>query len=207
MKRQYNRERVIKPVDNPLESGIIKESNTKPITKITDNAIDRVPKVEISGYSDEQNDYIQHQHKELLKFARDKNDSKEVAFVFDRDFITKAVEKGTSDYLEFDSKETLSMLSNHSDLFVMHNHPSNSSFSDRDIRFFLENHNVSRLSIVKNNGNIEVVTKTMNYDIIRTKTILARNFKRHVKSGTHAEINKAIATFLKESEGLIDWIR
>lgn len=63
-------------------SGIIKEENKKPITPITDKAIERVPKVDIAGYSEEQRVEIQKQHKELLKFSKEQNDNKEVAFVF-----------------------------------------------------------------------------------------------------------------------------
>ena len=69
-------------VDKSGESGIIKEKSDKPITEIVDSAIERVPLVRISGYSDEQCATIQQQHRELLKFARDNNDSNEVAFVF-----------------------------------------------------------------------------------------------------------------------------
>ena len=39
-----------KTVAKSTESGIIKEENSKPITKITDSAISRVPKVNIDGY-------------------------------------------------------------------------------------------------------------------------------------------------------------
>lgn len=40
-------------------NGIIKEENKKPITPITDKAIERVPKVDIDGYSEEQRFEIQ----------------------------------------------------------------------------------------------------------------------------------------------------
>lgn len=41
-----------------------------------------MPKVDIAGYSEEQRVEIQKQHKELLKFSKEQNDNKEVAFVF-----------------------------------------------------------------------------------------------------------------------------
>ena len=41
--------------------GIIREQSKKPITKITDSAINRVPKADIPTYTDEQNSFIQKQ--------------------------------------------------------------------------------------------------------------------------------------------------
>ena len=75
-----------KKVDKSEKGGIIRENNnTKPITEITDKAIESVPKVNIYGYTDEQCAMIQKQHKELLEYARDNNSGNEVAFVFDGD--------------------------------------------------------------------------------------------------------------------------
>lgn len=51
--------------------------------KITDSAVERVPKVDINGYTEEQCSEIQRQHKKLLQYSRNNNDNKEVAFVFD----------------------------------------------------------------------------------------------------------------------------
>ena len=187
-------------------SGKIAEKS-KPPTVITQKAIDRVPNVEIPNFTDEQNRYIQAQHKELLQFARDENDNKEVAFIFNRDFSSKAVEKGVSDSLTFSSKESYNLLNNQSNLFVMHNHPGNSSFSNRDIKFVIQNENILSLSIVKNNGDVEILTKSSNYDSIKAKNILARNYKKYVKTNTAAEMDKAIQSFLKESGGILNWIK
>ena len=121
MKRQYNRERVIKPVDNPPQSGIIKESNIKPITKITDSAIDRVPKVEIGGYSDERNDSIK------------------------------------------------------------------------------------TITIVKNSGNLETLTKIGEFSKLSLLRELKRLEKNSVKVGSDNEVNKAIEVFLVRNKELIIW--
>ena len=42
----------------------IKEQSKKPITEITDKAIENVPKIKIDGYTDEQCEFIQQHHKE-----------------------------------------------------------------------------------------------------------------------------------------------
>ena len=64
------------------------EKQQKPITYITDEAIESVPNISIKGYSKEQCDYIQNQHKELLRYSLD-NDNNEVAFVFDGELNNK----------------------------------------------------------------------------------------------------------------------
>lgn len=55
----------------------------------------KVPNVSISGYTDEQCTFIQQQHKELLKYSRDNNSNKEVAFVFNGDLKNKKEFKAT----------------------------------------------------------------------------------------------------------------
>ena len=191
------------PLTNGGNGGIIKELNGKPITKITDKAIERVPKVDISGYTDEQCGYIQQQHKELLKYARDKNDSNEVAFVFRKDLNDRGEYLGTDDSIDLGTV----LIGKGSDIFVMHNHPRNSSYSNRDIRFLLNNDNVKALSIAKNNGNIEVLSKTEKFNATAAKTALKRAIKKHVKNNTYAEIDKAIAEFLKKYEEVLRWTK
>lgn len=90
-----------KSVEKSAESGIIKEKSSKSITKITDSAISRVPKVNIDGYSYEQCAEIQKQHKQLLEYSRDNNDNKEVAFVFRKDLSDRTKFLGEDDKLDF----------------------------------------------------------------------------------------------------------
>lgn len=190
-----------KNVDNSGESGIIEESNKKAITPITDTSIERVPNVKISGYTDEQCSIIQQQHKELLRYSRDSNESKEVAFVFDSELNNRKEFKGSDDKLDFGS--TLYG----KELFVMHNHPRNSSYSDRDIQFIIGNDNIKTLSVIKNSGNIETLTKSDIYDKGRALVELKRCYKKYVKNGTDEEINKAVNSFLKNNKGLFEWIK
>lgn len=190
-----------KTVDKSAESGIIKENNKKPVTKITDKAVESVPNVKIQGYTDEQCEFIQNQHKELLRYSRDNNENKEVAFVFDNSFAKRKEFLGDDDRLDFGNE----LYGN--ELFVMHNHPRNSSYSDRDIRFIVGNDNVKSLSIIKNNGNVEVLTKTNIYDKDKAFVELKRCYKKYVRKGTDEEIDKAVMTFVKNNKGLLEWIK
>ncbi len=190
-----------KLLDKSVGSGIIKESSKKSIMPITDNSIEKVPKVKIKGYSDEQCEAIQNQHKELLKYSRDNNENKEVAFVFDNELKNRKEFKGSDDRLDFGGALY------GKDLFVMHNHPRNSSYSDYDIQFFTTNDNVKSLSIIKNNGNVEIISKTASFTLKEMKTVYKRAFKKYVKQGTNEEIDKAIEYMLKKNGGILEWIK
>lgn len=190
---------------NPLtfgrRGGIIKENNQKTITEITDKAVEKVPNVKIHGYTDEQCRFIQEQHKDLLRYSHDNNENKEVAFVFDNSLTNRKEFLGEDDRLDFGNE----LYGN--ELFVMHNHPRNSSYSDRDIRFIVDNDNIKSLSIIKNNGNVEVLTKTNIYDKNKALVELKRCYKKYVRKGTDEEIDKAIMAFVKNNKGLLEWIK
>lgn len=185
------------------ESGIIKEKSKKPITPITDKAISRIPKVDIEGYTEEQCLEIQKQHKELLKFSKEQNENKEVAFVLKNDvskMITEPI-KGTDEKIDFGSALQ------GKDLFVMHNHPRNSSYSLNDIIEFIKNDSIKTFTIVKNDGNIEVLTKLKGYDRLSLLTELQRMGKKRIKTGSDSEYRKVIDKFLSKHQegGLFEW--
>lgn len=179
----------------------ISEKSSKPITPITDKSIEKVPNVTIRGYSAAQCDTIRSEHRELLKYSRDNNNGNEVAFVLKNGLTDRKVFTGTDDSLNFGS----SLFG--SDLFVMHNHPRNSSYSDTDIAFFLSNDTVKSLSIVKNNGKVEVLTKSEKYDKMQLMNSFKRCYKKHVKTYSDSEINKAVSAFLSQNEEMIEWIQ
>lgn len=185
------------------KSGIIKEKSKKPIAPITDKAISRIPKVDIEGYTEEQCLKIQKQHKELLKFSKEQNENKEVAFVLKNDvskMITEPI-KGTDEKIDFGSALQ------GKDLFVMHNHPRNSSYSLNDIIEFIKNDSIKTFTIVKNDGNIEVLTKLKGYDRLSLLTELQRMGKKRIKTGSDSEYRKVIDKFLSKHQegGLFEW--
>lgn len=195
-----------KVLTNSDERGIMKEQNRKPITEITDNAVEKVPKVSVSGYTNEQCNFIQQQHKELLKYARAHNDGKEVAFVFRSDLSDKTSHIGTDDRLDLGG----ALLGRGNNIFVMHNHPRNSSYSATDIIFFLSNENIKHLSIVKNNGLVEVLTKSEKYDSAVLKQDFGRIIKKTVKTESSKEYSVAVQKLLEKHSqegGMLEWKR
>lgn len=187
----------------------IAENNSgKPITLITDTAIGKVKTVEIPGYSAEQNDYIRNQHMELLKTSRDKNNNNEVAFIISNGNKREAIAFGIDDRLDFSSSDCINALTYLSDLTVLHNHPRNGSFSATDIIFFMQHDNVKNFSIVKNNGAVEILTKTENYDMLVLKKDFERIIKNTVKKGTSSEYDTAIRKLLEKHSkkgGMLEW--
>lgn len=201
LKRDYEREKYYGGgVDKSGGSGIIiKEQSKEPITEITDKAIESVPKIKIDGYTDKQCELIQQHHKELLKYSRDNNDSKEVAFVMDSSMSSRKEFVGSDDKLDFGSELY------GKDLFVMHNHPRNSSYSITDLIFFRNNTNVKTLTIIKNSGGVEFITKTSEFDGNKYKLEYDRLYKKIVLTGTESEKDKFVRTFLRKTKSGVIW--
>ena len=191
-----------KPVEKSTDSGIIKEESKKPITIITDNSINRVSKINVSGYTEEQCTELQKQHKELLKYARDNNDSKEVAFVFRKGLKDRSTPiKGTDDKLDFGT----SLLGKGEDLIILHNHPRNSSYSITDLMLFKRCNDIKTLTIVKNNGDVEYITKGENYNAKILKLEFDRFYSKIVLTDTNAEKDKFVRKLLSKTKSGVIW--
>lgn len=190
-----------KHIANSSKGDILKEESKKSITPITDKAIERVPKVDIAGYSEEQRVEIQKQHKELLKFSKEQNDNKEVAFVFREDLTDKTPLLGADDHLDFGT----SLSGKGNNLMILHNHPRNSSFSDVDISLFKNLKSLKTLTIVKNNGDVEFITKGDNFNDEVFKLEYNRLKKKMVKNNTDAEYDKFISKLLNKTKSGVIW--
>ena len=190
-----------KKVDISENSGIIREGILSEPTKITDDAIESVPLVEIDGLTPSENEFVWEQHQELLRHARDNNDGNEVAFVFRKGFTERSEFLGTDDKIEFGS----ALFGKGDGLFMMHNHPRNSSFSYNDIVEFLDE-SISGLSIVKNNGGVEVICKSGIYDKTKVLIEFLRLKKIYNKEEQAGQIVPALLKKLVKG-GMIQWIK
>ena len=189
----------LKYVANSEKRGIIKENTRdKPITKITDKIINKVPKVEVPNFTEEQNVYLQQQHKELLRYARDNNDNKEVAFVFESDLTNRSELLGTDERLDLG----MAVIGKGQNVVVLHNHPRNSSYSNLDIDFFIGSDSVSTMTIVKNNGGVETITKGEKYE----KDTFIKEWNRLIaKSKGNINYSKMIKTILNKTKSGVIW--
>ena len=116
---------------------------------------------------------MQKVHKELLRFAKEQNDSNEVACLLNlkngnrTEFI-----KGDQTSIDIlSSAECYHWLRTMPEKSVMllHNHPGQSYFSDRDIIVFLENESIEAMSIVTNQGKIWTIQKNDRYTFEKAK--------------------------------------
>ncbi len=195
----------VKGLQNSNNSSIIKEQSATNITEITEEAISKVPKVSISGYTDEQATFIQQQHKELLRYAKDNNESKEVAFVFRKGLTDRTEYIGTDKEIDFGA--TLSTKGK--ELFVMHNHPRNSPCSYDDILELINCGEMQTIGIVKNNGSIEIVNKLPKYSPNIAWLELERNKSKYVINKTDIEYKRTVKKTLDilSKKGMIEWIK
>ena len=189
-----------------MSEGVVlkeKDKNSEtPITPITEKSIEKVPLINISGYNDEYCEYVQRKHKELLEYSRDNNAGNEVAFIVDKDMVEREPIIGDDEKISFGELYGR-------DLFIMHNHPRNNSYSIDDIVEFFGGSNVKSLSIVKNNGKVEVLTKLMEYDRMTTIKELDRMIRKNIKTGSDSEYRAIVNKFLSKyvELGVIEWLK
>ncbi len=163
---------------------------------VTDVAIDKVPKIKFKGINDETAGLVQKVHKELLRFAKEQNDSNEVACLLNlkngnrTEFI-----KGDQTSIDIlSSAECYHWLRAMPEKSVMllHNHPGQSYFSDRDIIVFLENESIEAMSIVTNQGKIWTIQKNDSYTFEKAKEA----FKKSITT-SNGSYSDAVDEFLK----------
>lgn len=189
-----------KHIAKSKKGDILKEESKKSITPITDKAINRVPKVNINGYTDEQCNEIQKQHKELLRFSKEQNDNKEVAFVFRDGLVDYKPFTGSDEKIDFGTY----LETKGKNLTILHNHPRNSSYSMNDLDVFA-NKNVRTITIVKNNGTVEYLTKTDDFDNNRFALECNRLYKKIVVKETDEEKDRFVKTLLNKSKAGVIW--
>lgn len=176
------------------------EQNNIPITQISNESIDKIPFAYIDGFTYEQCKQIHMYHKALLQYARDNNGSNEVAFIFRKNLSEIIVLKGTDNGVDIGYS-----INNKGDgLSVMHNHPRNTGFSHFDVFEFLTNDSISHMSVVTNNGKLQIISKNHNFN----KKILLIEYQRALKSANKREL-KFIDNFLAklQRKGEILWTK
>ena len=129
--------------------------------KITDDVVLNLKQLSFKTIEDNEIiKYIHWQCQKILELAKDKNESKEVARALNlKTFEVLGTIMGSAHSVDIDF---LVNQMNDSDyaFLVMHNHPSNSSFSRKDIKTFADSVNMTVLIILENKGSIYILEKT-----------------------------------------------
>ena len=143
---------------------------------ITDVAIDKVSKSNVSVLSKTQNDRIDEFHRVLLQTSKNENDSNEVAYLFDLQTGINSHRLGSEHEVNiFINPDAYAMARNGKDnsLFLAHNHPSTQDFSYSDLGVFLLNDSIGGISVVSNTGGVHILFKSYNYSYDKACEILS----------------------------------
>ena len=177
--------------------------------EITDKTIQKVRRFRYPGLSDKQNVIMQNWQIKLLKFAKDENDSNEVAFLLDDHLNLIDSVKGSESNLNLSSSVFYSS-------WLLHNHPRCGGFSLDDLSEFCKQESLKYISAIGNNGHIQLLTKTNEYDILKTKKVIYTHFNslqmdNAYQKATKNEKDIMITNMMKEllldlhARGLILW--
>lgn len=174
----------------------LRQKNRGKKVYITDIAVEKVPKVSFGGISDEMAGTVQQAHKDMLRFAKEQNDSNEVAGLLDLntgerlpfvkgDSVSVNLEADADSYHWMRTKPDKSLL-------LLHNHPGQRFFSMNDIQVFLVNESVGSISIVTNNGKVWTLSKNSRYDRAKVIDHLRECRLKHGK-----DYDRAVDEFIK----------
>lgn len=149
---------------------------------VTDVAIDKVPLVQVKGFSAEQNLRLQEAHKEILRIAKTQNDSNEVLGVYTTNFLRKHHVLGTESKVDPGMNPQvfgLYLSSAENGLMYLHNHPSTNQFSLADIDAFIVREKIGLMSVVTNQGEVYILHKTNRYSYDKAIEILKELYYRY----------------------------
>lgn len=176
---------------------------------ITDIAINSVGKVKLSDFTNAQINDMQNKHKELLKIAKDKNDSNEVLFIDDLNFKSEVQILGDEFSVSPASNPfAVSVITNaeRQSLIYLHNHPSTNSFSVGDIDTFICEGSIKAMSVATNQGKVYVLNKTRNYEYNKARNLMADVFNSF--DGNEIDNTEFVKRFIKRcNEGGIEYAK
>ena len=153
------------------DGGIIKdiESSIKVQTKyfnqnlkyysIIPERIENVPKIKISGLTEQENDFLRESCKALLKYLQSSELGTEGVIVLNSEFKEIDRYKGTS------GSPSIPLKQYEQPHIVIHNHPDGLPFSEADIQQFIRQEKMMGLGAIGNDGTPYFIYKTPDYDV------------------------------------------
>lgn len=134
--------------------------------EIEQHIIDDLAKIYLNTFSKEENIFINEMIKYTLQYAQTENNSSEVGIMLDIvDWNHYDVVCGTYKSVKFNTDKMRKALDEcNNQLILIHNHPSNKIFSDKDIFNFCKATAVNMLIVVGNKGSIYIVRKKEQFD-------------------------------------------
>lgn len=182
----------------------IKSSGNGKVIPITKGYIDRVALKEVPGLGEKEIYTLQEAHKKVLETAMKENGSKETAFLLGDDMELLRTVFGNETEID------LSVSERHKARYVIHNHPDNASFSNRDVFWFANNFATQYFSIVKNSGNTELLYKTSKFDrdklVIEYKR-LVKKYKKEIEKNENVGYDIVTRELLRKNKSGLVYVR
>lgn len=158
-----------------LGMGSIEQQKNERKIDITDVAIDKLPRIQLKGFSATINDNVQTLTKELLLISKNINDSNEVGTMYNWVTGAQITRRGTISAVDMTDSGFLKMVqaAYAGEIIFIHNHPSGSTFSYADIGFLLQNDEIGVMVLVTNTGRMRTLQKTKKFSYNEAKKLLA----------------------------------
>lgn len=187
-----------------VENDSILNSGGEIVYPITTQSIDNVPLIKVGNMSDDEAYRLQTEHKKLLDYAKENNHSCEVGVLFDDNLneINRALGNATSIDLNISGRTKAK--------YVIHNHPNNASFSNRDLNWLIRNENVRYFSIVKNNGAVEVlhILDNFNRGIFKIEyERLEKKYMKEIEKDKDKGYTKVVEKLLTKTKSGLVYVR
>lgn len=170
----------------------------KNITLISDDTIEKIAQVKVFP-DNEANILLYKHHKNLLRIAQKKNNSKEVGLFWnmnDYDSEPLRIYGGVNGFSISNSDSVRRLLNdyrNHVSIVVMHNHPRNGLFSGKDIRSFIDFNSICVMTAVCNDGTIYLLKKEENFNPLLMGDYYNEGVRQSEKATKNEIIRKAKA--------------
>lgn len=133
---------------------------------IQQTIIDNLPSIHIDGISKNEDIFVNNLIKHALQYAKDYNNSNEVGILVDKnDWHNCDKVLGTVNHVVFNTDKMNKWLDTGNDnLILIHNHPGNTCFSERDLLRFCRTEAINTIIAVGNKGTIYLAQKLSKFD-------------------------------------------
>lgn len=169
---------------------------------IDQKILDNLPFIQINSLSLEENAFVNNWIKYLLYYAKNYNNSNEVGVILDiTNWENTDIVLGYEHHVKFNTDKMIKWLDEGNDnLIIIHNHPSNNIFSEKDLLNFCMTQSINTMIVAGNKGTIYFVQKLngfnkfkviMNYFTakkLNNKNIPANKFMESILSSNQAAL-------------------
>lgn len=174
---------------------------------ITDIAISKISEIKCDYISEEDCKNLQKLSQQVLFISKHRNESNEIAMTYR--LGTRLDEKiGEQVGLSFGTEHSVDPLqdtiSYHMicsakacEIVLLHNHPSLSKFSLKDIQFFLRQASLKMMIMVTNAGSISYLVKTNKYTFSEATKLCNKAIELHNEASNLKEFQVATEFFLR----------